>query len=510
MGATVGVGRAIITPSKAGASAGWSIAGPKQVSEKPPHMPDLVATALAISDGAGPPVVLVFCDLHCGGKALWRALSQRTGVTPERLIVAGTHTHAGPGHHYGSALYNATTTPVPVPVPVYAHTLAKQMAPAVRQAITGAVPGTVRLVSTVAHDVASNRAAPAVMRIDEAERRAFRSAMNAEDGPTADMLRDPRVRTLVACQDGGKPFAALATAAVHGTALGPSYPHWGADWAGPARRRAESTGCVVGLAGGASGDVSPLALDERGERRQGQTEGRDGAQGEGLATAVGDRVGDAVLQSIDAVVAGEPRFGVQRVSVAHELWRPADDPRLGPPRAGLATAAGGIDGVTSAENWGRFSAGVDGPGYPAQHAWPAGHPHHPKVPIQRAWGLGALPISTVTGTWLGPRALPLHVVRLGDTTLVTVPGEPTTFVAWRIEQAVQEVLGGEVVVVGFSGDYAGYWVTPQAYDQQRYEGASTLFGRQASTVLQERLVGLAGRLTAPPTETPPSRRDPPR
>ena len=46
-------------------------------------------------------------------------------------------------------------------------------------------------------------------------------------------------------------------------------------------------------------------------------------------------------------------------------------------------------------------------------------------------------------------------------------------------------------MLGFCGDYAGYWVTANEFDAQMYEGSSMLFGRRGVDVLTEKLVALA-------------------
>ena len=92
---------------------------------------------------------------------------------------------------------------------------------------------------------------------------------------------------------------------------------------------------------------------------------------------------------------------------------------------------------------------------------------------------------------VAPSRLPLHVVRVGDHAFATVPGEATTMAGARIEEAVLAATGGSASVVGFAGDYGGYWVTPEEYLEQRYEAASTIFGRDATTRLTERLAALA-------------------
>ena len=49
----------------------------------------------------------------------------------------------------------------------------------------------------------------------------------------------------------------------------------------------------------------------------------------------------------------------------------------------------------------------------------------------------------------------------------------------------------------FAGDYAGYWVSPEEYLEQRYEGSSTIYGRESATALEQRLAALAAEVRSP-------------
>jgi hypothetical protein len=61
-----------------------------------------------------------------------------------------------------------------------------------------------------------------------------------------------------------------------------------------------------------------------------------------------------------------------------------------------------------------------------------------------------------------------------------------------LERALLANGAPRVVIAGYSGTYAGYWCTPEEYEEQRYEGASTLFGRESLLVLRDRLIELLG------------------
>jgi hypothetical protein len=99
-----------------------------------------------------------------------------------------------------------------------------------------------------------------------------------------------------------------------------------------------------------------------------------------------------------------------------------------------------------------------------------------------------------------PAAVPISVVRIGDHVVAALPGEPTKEVGARVKQALLGTLGSTgvrgAVIAGLAGDYIQYISTPEEYGQQSYEGASTLYGKNEGTFLQEQLVDLAKRMAA--------------
>ncbi|XP_073276232.1 neutral ceramidase 2-like [Primulina huaijiensis] len=85
-----------------------------------------------------------------------------------------------------------------------------------------------------------------------------------------------------------------------------------------------------------------------------------------------------------------------------------------------------------------------------------------------------------------PAILPIQMLRLGQLIILSVPGEFTTMAGRRLREAVKETLissgNGEfsndtyVVIAGLTNTYSQYIATSEEYEQQRYEGASTLYG----------------------------------
>ncbi len=94
-----------------------------------------------------------------------------------------------------------------------------------------------------------------------------------------------------------------------------------------------------------------------------------------------------------------------------------------------------------------------------------------------------------------PPATVVAVYRIGDGVLATIPGEPTKEVGVHIRKAVLDAMAGSgvrtVTIAGLAHDFIQYVTTPAEYGTQSYEGASTLYGKNEATFLQERLAELA-------------------
>lgn len=490
----IGVGRTRLTPTEPGANVGWSFSGRKDT--RPPDEADqqLYATALTLEDGDGQRVVFVNVDLHGGGADLWRAAVAASGLDASRVVICGTHTHAGPGQRY-NLLYRLFAPATPVGAIKSGRRLEALIAEAVTASRDALTDGGVDVVRGAASGTGSNRALPSWSHYDDEFRAEFVSTgpgAAADEAHVADRYRDPRVTALVAQSDDGTQRCVLAWHAVHGTSLGPKWPTFGAGLFGVARARAEAElgGTLVGFGGGASADISPLPMDERGERRA-DGAGRPTEQGRALAEAVGTQLATALTAIVRAATPAP-----FTLATAHEQWRPTRTGLPGP-LFGMATIGGGFDGPTDMRP--RVGDGIHAPLYRKRQRWrrPMSHGQGPKISIACAVSPVPLPIGWLIRA-IAPRSLPLHAIRVNDHTFATVPGEPTTITGWRIERSVAKAAQtSSASVIGFAGEYAGYWVTPEEYLEQRYEGSSTLWGREAATVLEQRLTGLASTLRAP-------------
>src|SRR5437762_4197281 len=98
----------------------------------------LYARVLVLADGGGNRLALVVADLPLSSSLLHRrvaALTARTdGIGVDRLVIAVTHTHAGPGHFFEATGYNDEGSSVLGYDPVMVDSLAARIARAVHHA----------------------------------------------------------------------------------------------------------------------------------------------------------------------------------------------------------------------------------------------------------------------------------------------------------------------------------------------------------------------------------------
>ncbi|MGK5092687.1 neutral/alkaline non-lysosomal ceramidase N-terminal domain-containing protein [Deltaproteobacteria bacterium TL4] len=113
--------------------------------------------------------------------------------------------------------------------------------------------------------------------------------------------------------------------------------------------------------------------------------------------------------------------------------------------------------------------------------------HYPKPVL--------LPTGKISATPWTPQTLPFQLLKIGQLTLIAVPGEMTTTCGRRLKAEVLNVLQSQgvshAVITGLANMYSGYITTTEEYQLQRYEGASTHFGPYTSAAYQQIYSGLA-------------------
>ncbi|OAD57342.1 Neutral ceramidase [Eufriesea mexicana] len=106
---------------------------------------------------------------------------------------------------------------------------------------------------------------------------------------------------------------------------------------------------------------------------------------------------------------------------------------------------------------------------------------------------GAKPILLATGhmnlpyEWQ-PKIVSTQVALIGNVVIAGVPGEFTTMSGRRLREAIKRVMNDasddetSVIIAGLCNTYSDYVTTPEEYQLQRYEGASTIFGPHTLTI----------------------------
>ncbi len=261
-----GVAQVEITPTQHIGLAGYSKAGKIATCTRYP----LFARALYLEDSGGNKAALCFLDLWCASRYLLHAVAKQTltgasGLAASQLILAGTHTHAGPGRYFGNNLYDTVVSKDCGFDQEVAYFLAGCIAQCVNQAAQSAVPARLGIASSPVWYVSRNRARPAFLENPEA------ASWNL-DGPgqgappdlpdVSHFAIDPRVFCLaaVSADANAKLLGAFATFSCHATALGLKNDQYDPDW--------PRVACEVAAQQLAAGSASPIvALADFRRRR---------------------------------------------------------------------------------------------------------------------------------------------------------------------------------------------------------------------------------------------------
>ncbi|EMR64506.1 putative neutral ceramidase protein [Eutypa lata UCREL1] len=123
---------------------------------------------------------------------------------------------------------------------------------------------------------------------------------------------------------------------------------------------------------------------------------------------------------------------------------------------------------------------------------------------------------TVPYDW-SPNIIDVQLLRVGQFVIIVSPGEATTMSGrrWRaaVKAAATDIVADDVepvvVIGGPANTYAHYIATPEEYEIQRYEGASTLYGQWQLPAYINLTVSNIGYLAPDATDSPPAGPSPP-
>lgn len=528
-----GFGRRDITPPPGAGMLGYGTEARVSVG----YRQRLTVRAMALQDIRGERLILAVADLDFIPGILHREVAARLeaclGITADRIVLSGTHTHSGPAHFTAHAAYDDVGSgPVKGFDPQLLAFMADRIAEAMFDALGRMRPAragwgqttvwnVTRIRSLVAHraDPHDWPVGPPPDTVQGDDRRHV--------DPTLTLFR---VDTLG--RDGPVPAGAWALFAVHGTGIPAPNDVYDADVPGVAARTLELgiarlhgdtsnvPAAVAGFANSAEGDVLPITRVDpvlcsvpvlRQELRPGSWRTPSFGQGyidrsgfkpracvdQGIedTRAVGVRLGEAAVRLFAAMADSlSDRIEVSRMFRAVPLRGPQAPWQLCAPVTGTSQVAGAETRETRLKGF-RFLGIMPSVFVPGGRAIRRSNScASPKRTLK-------LLQSVLAGDHGFEEMAQFTVVRIGDALLGAVPFEPTTTMGARMRDAMREAAGTteaprRVMVLGIANNYIGYVPTLLEYQQQHYEGGSALYGPASAQVYTEQLTGLIRALAA--------------
>jgi neutral ceramidase len=414
------------------------------------------------------------------------AREARRGFSQRNVIISASHTHSGPAgfSNFQSDNFVAPTSGTPTDFKVVGDTrlygfLIDRVARAIERADDGLGPARAGWGTTSLAGVTDNRSLEAHLADHGLDLPYGTGRVDEDPGgylhtidPEVDVLRVDRVT-----RKRRIPMGAWLNFADHGTVNPFQFGVYNADHHGPASRifeqgvrkagRVPAGHEVVGAYGNADAGDMTAALRGRGPA---------------YAERVGRAEARAMLRawrSAGRHLSGSPAFGIRWTRSCFcgrtvDGGQVADKPVMGFP----------------------FFTGSEenrGPLFDQTHV------NHEGMRLPVGVGPQSRKIQTLGPPAADfPSAVPLMVVRFGNRLMATIPGEMTAEMGRRTRAAVLGAARGAgvtgVALVGYANEFLHYFTTPEEYDQQHYEGGSTLFGKYSSNLIMDDLATLAGRL----------------
>ncbi|MET8797624.1 neutral/alkaline ceramidase [Nocardia sp. NPDC004568] len=416
-----------------------------------------------------------------------RRLADRFGdtYTESNVMLTATHTHCGPGGYSHHRLYNGSSGFRPKTFAAIVDGIME----AIERAHEDLAPATLRLIHGELRDASVNRSRAAFDRNPPEDREFFPDAVD----PQTTLLRIDRE---------GEPVGAVNWFATHGTSMtnrntlisgdnkGYAAYHWEHVVEGVNYLADPDPDFVAAFAQTNSGDMSPNLNGGPGDGPTGDEFENTRILGLRQYEAAAKLAAGYMPRMAGSIDHRLVHVDLSAVTVSPEFTGDDREHRTGRPAGGAAAFAGaGYDGPT---HWKTFHEGRN-PGWDLLSRW--AYRFAPALRDAQAPKAIVAPGGLLNR--LGPyvqEIVPIQLVQIGELYLIGIPGEVTITAGLRLRRTVAAVLGAEpanVLVAGYSNAYIHYVTTPEEYDAQHYEGASTLFGRWELPALQQIVAQLA-------------------
>ncbi len=465
-----GFAKGDITPPPGMPTFGYSLTG--QVGQGFRHRLEVRAAYFAAPNGERWSMAVV--DLGAVSLLLHHSVVARLpaacGISVDRLTLSATHTHAGPGASFGCHYFNHFGATTPGFDEAWIEWLSGRIARTITEAFEARTAATIAVGTEEIVGLTHNRSLEAHLHNPEV------SAQPVP--PTADSAINPSATIVRVDRQDGLPLGMIASFAIHGTVLGPKIDLYHGDVHGVAARCLESRvadpGFVALLANGDEGDVRPNRTTETERSFEGAR-----SLGEDLAARIHARYQALATPGEATLVVRADELDLELASEG-PAPRPCSSALVGAPVIG-GSEEGGVEGDAFKEGTRRCSPGSC-----------------------QGWKKAAL--GPLQGVFLGadsfPRRTMVQAIRLGSAAFLALPGEMTVMMGRRLRAEVRAASGepGDLrawAILGLSNDFISYFATPEEYDAQHYEGASTLYGRESGPYLARELARVARQWTEP-------------
>ena len=439
------------------------------------------------------------------------------------VMISATHTHSGPGGYAHHALFNIMS---------FGHiaqnyaAIVDGITEAISKADSSLAPATVSVMSgEVTTQTMVNRSMPAYTLNPDARSIPPRSAAPTGPAPPLAWISYAwpdsvnREMTVLKIQKGGSPVGAIAWHAVHNVSMRKENRLISSDAKGYASHLFEKQygsiaplqnygAFIAAFPNGAEGDMSPNIMGP--DTTRGEFKGPGGNDFESTYI-IGERQFD-VAHTLFTLgghtpIPGDIDFRHKFVTMPGLLVTSNHTNGVGgkflcPPAYGVSFNAGSEDGQSGPAVEGlalgstmsylvltemrRILTGIIGFLIPPLGPVVAGAMIASSDPCQLPKPVlipsGSLP------NW-SPAILPFQLLRLGPVAIAGIPGEMTMQAGRRLQDSLKVVLAPlgvqRVILTGLANEYSSYITTPEEYDSQQYEGASTIYGRLTFDAYQQ-------------------------
>lgn len=474
-----GMAKADITPAPGMPLAGYSM----MANYGKGFRTRLYVRTLYLKPQSGRAVAIVQGDFLTGSimlnQRVAELIAKDTDVGIDGLLIAGTHTHSGPGNFFDNNFYNDNASNARGFDPDYFKFISEQIANTIITAYKEKRPAKIATANSQIWKMTRNRSIESYLANKNIASKTPLPDIYEAVNPNMYMIRVD-----VLDKDGQyKPLGALSSFSIHGTTLGEPNKLYNGDIFAYIEREVEygikdqyktSWEPIHVAFNGTHGDSSP------NYSKQGFIESRR------IGTSVGKQEME-VFRSLDGKLKDNVtiNFAAKEIDVFTDYC--IDDTCLcDRPVVGSALAAGADDGpspVISKLPWLRQGS----PRWIFTN-FCQGHKRTLVGPLQYL----------VLLKKNFPHNMFLQTIQIDDVLLIPLPFETTIESGNRIAKECKDKLASAnkndlkyFPVISIANGYYGYVTTPEEYSKQRYEGGHTLYGPKTQPFLAKQVSKLA-------------------